>query len=125
MTRMSYLPKIIFGTTAALLLSASFGRGAIADDAPLTTPVGVTSGPSKVFLTDQSGTTEIASNVIATAQANAPLNTSDNVLPGMTLAQANAPASAPTGGCTGPVDPYKNFACMDAYLGTGILERFF
>src|SRR5271165_5718314 len=26
--------------------------------------------------------------------------------------------------CTVNPDPYKNFACLDAYLGTGVLERF-
>jgi hypothetical protein len=28
-------------------------------------------------------------------------------------------------GCTGPVDPYKNYACLDAYLGEGFFERLF
>lgn len=32
------------------------------------------------------------------------------------------PAAAPS--CTGPVDPYKNYACLDAYLGDDPLTRF-
>jgi hypothetical protein len=31
--------------------------------------------------------------------------------------------AAPAAGCTGPVDPYKNYACLDAYLGEGFFER--
>src|SRR5579862_2238770 len=31
-----------------------------------------------------------------------------------------AATAAPTT-CTGPVDPYKNYACLDAYLGDGFL----
>ena len=38
-------------------------------------------------------------------------------------APATAAAAAP--GCTGPVDPYKNFACLDSYLGDGVFERFY
>jgi len=37
---------------------------------------------------------------------------------------AQAPGSAP-GNCTGPVDPYANYACLDAYLGDNVFERFF
>jgi hypothetical protein len=43
------------------------------------------------------------------------------------VAQETAPPPAPPAaaqGCTGPVDPYKNFACLDNYLGEGVLERF-
>jgi hypothetical protein len=38
------------------------------------------------------------------------------------------PASQPTAlspDCTPPVDPYKNYACLDAYLGKDVLTRFF
>jgi hypothetical protein len=34
------------------------------------------------------------------------------------------PAPAPTT-CTGTPDPYKNYACLDTYLGTGVFERFY
>src|ERR1700729_2561142 len=47
-------------------------------------------------------------------------------------APAPAPAPAPAttsapvpAGCAGTPDPYKNYACLDAYLGTGVLERFY
>ena len=33
-------------------------------------------------------------------------------------------APAPTT-CTGTPDPYQNYACLDSYLGSGILERFY
>ena len=36
---------------------------------------------------------------------------------------ADAPAKAPVG-CKTVVDPYKNYACLDAYLGTTFMERF-
>src|SRR5271154_7458102 len=48
------------------------------------------------------------------------------------LAHAQTPPAAPpvaattaAPDCTVNPDPYKNFACLDAYLGTGVLERFF
>jgi hypothetical protein len=37
---------------------------------------------------------------------------------------APTPAPVPTT-CTGTPDPYTNYACLDTYLGTGILERFY
>ncbi|MGD0192259.1 MAG: outer membrane beta-barrel protein [Rhizomicrobium sp.] len=43
------------------------------------------------------------------------------------VAQAYTPANAPAPanpGCTGPVDPYKNYACLDTYLGNDVLSRF-
>jgi hypothetical protein len=36
-----------------------------------------------------------------------------------------APAPAEAAGCTGPVDPYKNYACLDAYLGEDFFTRLF
>jgi hypothetical protein len=38
-----------------------------------------------------------------------------------------ADASMPTkvAACRGDIDPYKNYACLDAYLGTTFWERFF
>jgi hypothetical protein len=38
---------------------------------------------------------------------------------------ADAPAPTRTPACTGVVDPYKNYACLDAYLGTSFFERLF
>ncbi len=35
---------------------------------------------------------------------------------------ATSPAPAT---CTGPVDPYSNYACLDTYLGNNVLERLF
>src|ERR1700693_5476215 len=35
-----------------------------------------------------------------------------------------APAGAAPA-CTGPVDPYKNYACLDAYLGDDVLTRLY
>lgn len=32
-------------------------------------------------------------------------------------------ASAASTGCTGDVDPYKDYACLDQYIGTGFFER--
>jgi len=40
------------------------------------------------------------------------------------LAQQAAAQPAPTT-CTGEVDPYKNYACLDTYLGTGFFERLY
>src|SRR5580700_10813755 len=38
---------------------------------------------------------------------------------------ADAPATgSAAAGCTKMVDPYKNYACLDAYLGTTFAERF-
>ena len=39
-------------------------------------------------------------------------------------APASTPAPVPAG-CTGTPDPYKNYACLDDYLGTGVAERFY
>lgn len=39
--------------------------------------------------------------------------------------QASTQPSPSTSECTPPIDPYKNFACMDAYLGKDVLSRFF
>jgi hypothetical protein len=46
-------------------------------------------------------------------------------VPGSTPAPvpAAAPATAPQP-CTGTPDPYKNYACLDPYLGTNPLDRF-
>lgn len=33
-------------------------------------------------------------------------------------------STTPAPGASGPCDPYKNFSCMDDYLGSGVLERF-
>ena len=41
---------------------------------------------------------------------------------GAQAADATAPAKTQT--CTGVVDPYKNYACLDPYLGTTFWERF-
>jgi hypothetical protein len=37
-------------------------------------------------------------------------------------ADASMPTKTPT--CKGTIDPYKNYACLDAYLGTTFAERF-
>jgi hypothetical protein len=42
---------------------------------------------------------------------------------GAYAADASLPAKAPAG-CRTVVDPYKNYACLDAYLGTSFMERF-
>ena len=36
-----------------------------------------------------------------------------------------APPGAAPAGCVGPVDPYKNYACLDAYLGDDFFTRFY
>jgi len=44
------------------------------------------------------------------------------------LAQAQTPpagAPAAPATCTGTPDPYKNYACLDTYLGTNVLDRFY
>jgi hypothetical protein len=43
--------------------------------------------------------------------------------PGPAPVPAAAPATAATP-CTGTPDPYKNYACLDPYLGTNVLDRF-
>ena len=35
-------------------------------------------------------------------------------------AQASSTSAPAT--CTGPVDPYTNYTCLDTYLGTGVFE---
>jgi Putative beta-barrel porin-2, OmpL-like. bbp2 len=40
-------------------------------------------------------------------------------------ADTPAPALTKTPVCKGVVDPYKNYACLDAYLGTTFMERLF
>ena len=40
---------------------------------------------------------------------------------GIASNSAFADGSAKDGYC----DPYQNYSCLDSYLGTGILERFF
>ena len=47
------------------------------------------------------------------------------------IRRANQPAAAPAATpatpatCTGPVDPYKNYACLDAYLGEDFFTRLY
>jgi hypothetical protein len=41
------------------------------------------------------------------------------------LLVAQMPASAAPTTCTGPVDPYKNYACLDTYLGDSFFERLY
>jgi hypothetical protein len=41
------------------------------------------------------------------------------------LLVAQMPASAAPATCTGPVDPYKNYACLDTYLGDNVFERLY
>jgi hypothetical protein len=38
---------------------------------------------------------------------------------------ADAPAPTKVPACKGVIDPYKNYTCLDAYLGTTFWERFF
>jgi hypothetical protein len=40
------------------------------------------------------------------------------------LADASTTPAATPSGCAGPVDPYKNYACLDAYLGDDVFSRF-
>ena len=42
---------------------------------------------------------------------------------GANAADASLPTKVPVG-CRTVVDPYKNYACLDAYLGTTFMERF-
>jgi hypothetical protein len=42
---------------------------------------------------------------------------------GAQAADATAPTKVPA--CRGVIDPYKNYACLDAYLGTSFWERLF
>jgi len=42
---------------------------------------------------------------------------------GANAADATGPSKVPS--CKGVVDPYKNYACLDAYLGTTFMERLF
>ncbi|MGB6955338.1 MAG: outer membrane beta-barrel protein, partial [Bradyrhizobium sp.] len=42
---------------------------------------------------------------------------------GAQAADATAPTKVPA--CTSAIDPYKNYACLDAYLGTTYWERLF
>jgi hypothetical protein len=45
--------------------------------------------------------------------------------PAVVIAQATPPAAPPAAAkSAGPCDPYKNFECLDDYLGTGFWERF-
>jgi hypothetical protein len=49
------------------------------------------------------------------------------LLPALAQAQtppASTPAPVPAT-CAGTPDPYKNYACLDDYLGTGVAERFY
>ena len=43
---------------------------------------------------------------------------------GAIAADASLPAKVPVG-CRTVVDPYKNYACLDAYLGNSYFERLF
>ncbi|MGD0864802.1 MAG: outer membrane beta-barrel protein [Rhizomicrobium sp.] len=63
----------------------------------------------------------------APASATPNINVTSGLPSNVTVvAQATTSASAPTpAGCTGPVDPYANYACLDQYLGSDIIGRFF
>jgi hypothetical protein len=43
----------------------------------------------------------------------------------LALAQTPPATASPPAGCTGTPDPYKNYACLDNYLGTDVLDRFY
>src|ERR1700752_2803483 len=43
---------------------------------------------------------------------------------GAQAADATMPTNVPVA-CRGVIDPYKNYACLDAYLGTTFWERLF
>jgi len=45
-------------------------------------------------------------------------------IPRQALLADNEPATT-SAGCTGPVDPYKNYACLDAYLGEDFFSRLY
>jgi hypothetical protein len=47
------------------------------------------------------------------------------LLPPLSMAQTSPAPTAPATGCTGKPDPYKNYACLDTYLGAGVLDRFY
>ena len=63
-----------------------------------------------------------AAPAVAWAQAAAPVagDATASPLQPILLAQAAAPGAPPA---KGPCDPYKNFECLDDYLGTGFWER--
>ena len=43
---------------------------------------------------------------------------------GAHAADATVPTKVPVA-CRGAIDPYKNYACLDAYLGSTFWERLF
>ena len=46
------------------------------------------------------------------------------LIPDAPVQMADAGTTAP-GSQSGPCDPYKNYSCLDEYLGSGVLERFY
>jgi hypothetical protein len=52
---------------------------------------------------------------------------SATLLPPLAYAQTPpaAASATPPATCTGTPDPYKNYNCLDAYLGDGVAERFY
>ncbi len=108
--------KALFGATAAVATSLGFGGVAMADVSTTDTN---TQSSIVVNNSDWSG---LAAQLTQGTQK--PDLTVAKPTP-LRVAQAtSAPTSAPAG-CTGVVDPYKNYACLDTYLGDTVGERFF
>lgn len=63
-----------------------------------------------------------AASTMGGSAASAPLDLS---VPTAPLNSTRQVAAAPAPACTGEVDPYKNYACLDAYLGTGFFNRLY
>ena len=77
--------------------------------------VGLLAAQQSAIAQETSGPQAPAAQPGASLQPQEPLTT---------IAEASTPAAPAAAGCTGPVDPYKNYACLDTYLGTDVLTRF-
>lgn len=78
--------------------------------------------------TGQSAFAQQASPAMMTVLANGQVQYASNLIPDAPIQVADAgstPAPAASAGCTGPVDPYKNYACLDTYLGDDVFDRFY
>jgi hypothetical protein len=63
---------------------------------------------------------------LGAAQAQADASSEARQGPSLPLASTKSQtADAAPAGCVGPVDPYKNYACLDTYLGNGFFERLY
>lgn len=117
------LARLLATTAFAGCVSVVSAQSAMADQ---TTTSPSQAAPSSAPTSDPLVDSFLQSSDSSAANSTSTSASTQNTAKETKVAQESAPTPvAPAAqGCTGPVDPYKNFACMDDYLGDDVLDRF-